>query len=354
MNNAMMKYHSMQDELRAKPRSWLVTGAAGFIGSNLIEKLLHLDQYVVGLDNFSTGRQNNLEQVRASVGMKAWDRFTYYTGDITDAADCQRSVKDVDYVLHQAALGSVPRSIADPLTTHQSNVNGFLQMLDAARKAKVQRFVYASSSSVYGDSPDLPKVETKIGNPLSTYALTKSINEQYAAVYALNYGFSTIGLRYFNVFGRRQDPQGVYAAVIPRWINDLSKGNSCLINGDGLTSRDFCYVANVVQANLLAATTVSHDAVNQVYNIAVSERTTLIDLFFAIRNGLVALAPKYNNIRDLQPSYGPFRGGDIRHSLANIEKAKQLLGYMPTHTLVEGLSETLPWYIASSEMSIYA
>lgn len=354
MNNAMMRYLSMQDELRAKPRSWLVTGAAGFIGSNLIEKLLHLDQFVVGLDNFSTGKQNNLEQIRASVGMKAWDRFTYYTGDITDAADCQRSVKDVDYVLHQAALGSVPRSIADPLTTHQSNVNGFLQMLDAARKAKVQRFVYASSSSVYGDSPDLPKVETKIGNPLSTYALTKSINEQYAAVYALNYGLSTIGLRYFNVFGRRQDPQGVYAAVIPRWINDLSKGNPCLINGDGLTSRDFCYVANVVQANLLAATTVSHDAVNQVYNIAVSERTTLIDLFFAIRNGLVALAPKYNNIRDLQPSYGPFRGGDIRHSLANIEKAKQLLGYMPTHTLVEGLSETLPWYIASSEMSIYA
>ena len=334
------RYVEVEALLRQQPRRWLITGVAGFIGSNLLEKLLGLGQRVVGLDNLATGHTRNLEQVRAAVGPDAWRNYTNIDGDIRDLAACRAACAGVDTVLHHAALGSVPRSIEDPLATHESNVTGFVNMLLAARDAGA-RFVYAASSSTYGDHPELPKVEDRIGRPLSPYAVTKYANELYADVFARCYGMTTIGLRYFNVFGPRQDPEGAYAAVIPKWIGQLLARQPVFINGDGETSRDFCYVQNAVQANLLAATTDTPAALNEVYNIAVSERTTLNELF-ALERAL--LAEHYSWVRDSAPQYRESRAGDVRHSLADISKAKRLLGYAPTHPVGEGMRETIHWF----------
>jgi UDP-N-acetylglucosamine 4-epimerase len=331
--------------LRARPRIWLVTGAAGFIGSNLVEALLRLDQRVVGMDNFSTGMRETLDDVRRSVGEAAWGRFSLHEGDIVSVEACREASEGVEVVLHQAALGSVHRSIADPLGSHRANVNGFVNMLVAAKDAGVDRFVYASSSSVYGDHPALPKVEDALGKPLSPYAATKLVDEVYAGVFARTYGLSVIGLRYFNVFGRRQRPDGPYAAVIPRWIATLLAGERCVIHGDGETSRDFCYIENVVQANLLAGCTERAEAANEVYNVACGQRTTLNELYTAIREGLTPTRP---NVATLMPEHQDFRPGDVRHSLADIGKAGRLLGYAPTHRLVEGLTEALPWYVTQA------
>jgi UDP-N-acetylglucosamine/UDP-N-acetylgalactosamine 4-epimerase len=339
------RYSAVQDELRAAPRRWLVTGAAGFIGSNLLETLLRLGQHVVGLDNFSTGHRHNLEDVRRSVGADAWSRFSMIEGDIRDLDSCVAACRDAEIVLHQAALGSVPRSIDDPLTSHAANVDGFLNLLVAARDAQVRRFVYAASSSTYGDHPGLPKVEDQIGRPLSPYAVTKYVNELYAGVFERTYGIETVGLRYFNVFGPRQDPNGAYAAVIPRWIGRLLNGEHCTIYGDGETSRDFCYVANAVQANLLAAVAQGEGVTDQVYNVAVGERTTLSRLFELIRESLHELAPE---LPTTAPAYAGFRSGDVRHSLADITKIATRLGYQPTHTVGAGMAETLAWFLATT------
>lgn len=336
-----MLYHELQSTLRAAPRTWLVTGAAGFIGSNLLQTLLELDQYVLGLDNFSTGYQENLDEVRTKVGARKWARARVVEGDIRDPATCQKLCADVDFVLHQAALGSVPRSIADPICSHESNVTGFLNMLTAARDAKVRRFVYASSSSVYGDHPVLPKVEENIGHPLSPYAATKAMNEMYASVFARVYGSNCIGLRYFNVFGPRQDPDGAYAAVIPRWIAALLQQEPIHIYGDGETSRDFSFIDNVVQANLLAATTENPAALNQVFNIAIGETTTLNQLFHSVQE---TLRRGDLSIPEQQPIYQEFRSGDVRHSHADITKAHRLLGYRPSHRIQEGLELAMDWY----------
>lgn len=332
-------------QLAAQARHWLVTGSAGFIGSHLIETLLRAGQRVTSLDNFSTGHRHNLDQVQAAVGEAAWARHTFIEGDIADPATCQAACTGVDVVLHQAALGSVPRSIADPLNTHRSNATGFLNMLVAARDQGAQRFVYAASSSTYGDSPTLPKVEDVIGNPLSPYAVTKYLNELYAQVFQRCYGFETVGLRYFNVFGPRQDPNGAYAAVIPRWVAAMLRGEVCTINGDGETSRDFCYIANTVQANLRAALVPYQGELSQVYNVAVGDRTTLVELHKLIAEGLVReqAVPSVT-----EPAFAPFRAGDVRHSLADISKARTHLGYAPTHDVRAGLSEAVRWYIANS------
>lgn len=336
------QYHRTLATLRAKPRRWLVTGAAGFIGSNLVETLLRNEQQVVGLDNFSTGYQRNLDQVRSLLGAQ-WKNFLFIKGDIVDLEVCQRACQGVDIVLHQAALGSVPRSIEDPLTTHHSNVTGFVNTLFAARDAKA-RFVYAASSSTYGDHPALPKVEDAIGRPLSPYAVTKYANELYADVFGRCYAMETIGLRYFNIFGPRQDPDGAYAAVIPKWIASMIRNQDVLINGDGETSRDFCYVANAVQANIVAGTTNNPAALNQVYNVAVGERTTLNQLYEAQRALLVGQFP---HLKDLSPKYQDFRAGDVRHSQADISKAGTLLGFEPTHRIADGLREAMSWYVAN-------
>lgn len=320
---------------------WLVTGAAGFIGSNLVETLLLLGQDVRGLDNFATGHRRNLDEVRERVGDACWSRFSFTEGDIRDAAVCTKAVAGVDYVLHQAALGSVPRSVKDPMTSHDVNVTGFLTVLDAAREAGVRRFVYAASSSTYGDEPNLPKREERIGNPLSPYAVTKLANELYANVYSLTYGFHSIGLRYFNAFGPRQDPDGAYAAVIPKWIAAMLNGDDVQINGDGETSRDFCYVGNVVQANLRAALR-GDLASSEVYNVAVGGRTTLRDLFSVIREGLADRGIHY----DRQPVFKPFRAGDVRHSQADVTKAERQLGYAPLVDVRTGMTDALPWYLA--------
>jgi UDP-N-acetylglucosamine 4-epimerase len=338
-------YESLRAQLLAQPKTWLVTGVAGFIGSNLLETLLNLDQHVVGLDNLETGKRANLEQVQALVSPARWARFRFIEGDIADFATCQAACAGVDYVLHHAALGSVPRSIAEPLASHRANVTGFLQILLAARDAGVKRFVYASSSSVYGDHPGLPKVEDEIGKPLSPYAANKAMNEVYAGVCALAYGIECIGLRYFNVFGPRQDPEGAYAAVIPKWIAAMLRREPVQINGDGETSRDFCYIANVVQANLLAATTAEPAAVNQAYNIAVGERTTLNELFRLLEAGL---RKRDASLAVPAPIYQDFRPGDVRHSHANISKAMRLLGYAPTHRIGEGLEVAFDWYRANA------
>ncbi|HEY9721589.1 MAG TPA: NAD-dependent epimerase/dehydratase family protein [Oscillatoriaceae cyanobacterium] len=338
----MSKFDDVRTALNAQPRKWLVTGVAGFIGSNLAEFLLRHGQTVVGLDNFATGHQRNLADIKALVGAEAWARFRFIEGDVANLEDCRNACEGVDYVLHQAALGSVPRSIKDPIASHTANVDGFLHMLVAARDAGVKRFVYASSSSVYGDHPALPKIEAETGNCLSPYAVTKAINELYADVFARNYDFGSIGLRYFNVFGRRQDPEGAYAAVIPKWVGHLLAGEGCVINGDGETSRDFCYIENVVQVNVLAATTENPEAVNQVYNVAYGDRTTLNEIYGLIRDGLARNVPA---IANASPTYGPFRDGDIRHSLADTAKARELLGYAPTHSVREGLAEALAWYV---------
>ncbi|RJX36291.1 MAG: Vi polysaccharide biosynthesis UDP-N-acetylglucosaminuronic acid C-4 epimerase TviC [Desulfurivibrio sp.] len=338
----MTRYEELKNELRQAPRRWLVTGVAGFIGSNLLETLLKLEQQVVGLDNFSTGFQHNLDQVRQLVSDQQWSRFVFVQGDIREPATCRRLCGQVDFVLHQAALGSVPRSIDDPLLTNENNLTGFLNMLVAARDARVQRFVYAASSSTYGDHPGLPKVEGTIGKPLSPYAVTKYVNELYADVFARTYGFQSIGLRYFNIFGRRQDPNGAYAAVMPKWFSALIRGEELFINGDGETSRDFCYIDNCVQANLLAATATNAAALNQVYNIAFGERTTLNELFNFIQQRVRAIQPE---IKAITPTYRDFRPGDVRHSLADISKARTLLGYEPTHSVKDGLDQAAEWYV---------
>lgn len=338
-------YLAVRDALLAAPRTWLVTGAAGFIGSHLVETLLALDQTVIGLDNFATGHRHNLALAPAGLGAAQGARWRFIEGDIRDQATCHAACQGVDYVLHQAALGSVPRSLQDPVTTNGANIDGFLHMLVAARDAGVKRFVYAASSSTYGDHPGLPKVEDRIGKPLSPYAVTKYVNELYADVFGRSYGTESIGLRYFNVFGPRQDPNGAYAAVIPKWAATMLRGESVRINGDGETSRDFCYIANTVQANLLAATTTNPDAVNQVYNVAVGDQTTLNTLYTELARAL----------RTQQPSlvvapavYGDFRAGDVRHSRADIGKAASLLGYSPTHRFGEGLTEAALWYATQS------
>ncbi len=351
----MTAYESLKQQLQAQPQTWLITGVAGFIGSNLLETLLKLNQRVVGLDNFSTGYQRNLDEVRGLVTPDQWANFSFTQGDIRNLEDCRRAVVwntqssalspqscPVDYVLHQAALGSVPRSIEDPVTTNQNNIDGFLNMLVAARDAKVKRFVYAASSSTYGDHPDLPKVEDKIGKPLSPYAVTKLVNELYADVFAKTYGFKTIGLRYFNIFGRRQDPNGAYAAVIPKWISAMINKQPVYINGDGETSRDFCYIDNAVQANLLAATATNQEAANQVYNIAVGDRISLNRLYFFLRDNL---ASKFPHLQQSNPVYRDFRVGDVRHSLADVSKAQRLMGYQPTHRVEEGLAQAMAWYV---------
>jgi UDP-N-acetylglucosamine/UDP-N-acetylgalactosamine 4-epimerase len=337
----MSAYDELQTELRAKPKTWLVTGVAGFIGSNLLEALLKLDQQVIGLDNLSTGKLKNLEEVKGLVSPAQWARFRFLEGDIGDLNRCQEACAATDFVLHQAALGSVPRSMTDPLGSHYSNVTGFLNMLIAARDAKVSRFVYASSSAVYGDDPGLPKVEERTGKPLSPYAATKAINEVYAQAFAQAYGLAAIGLRYFNVFGPRQDPEGAYAAVIPQWIAALLKRQPVYINGDGETSRDFCFVANVVQANLLAAATGNPGSANEAYNIALGQRTTLNQLFHLLQD---ALRAKDATLPEQKPIYRDFRPGDVRHSLADIGKAERLLGFAPTHTIRAGLDLAMDWY----------
>src|SRR5580658_5530853 len=337
-----MGYAQVREDLAGAPRNWLVTGAAGFIGSNLLQALLELDQHVVGLDNFATGHRRNLQEVERCVAPEQWRRLRFIEGDIRDQAACRRACEGVDFVLHQGALGSVPRSVEDPITTNSVNVGGFLEMLNAARSSGVKRFVYAASSSTYGDHPGLPKVESLIGKPLSPYAVTKLANELYADVFSSTYGFPSIGLRYFNIFGARQDPNGPYAAVIPKWIAAMIHNESVYINGDGETSRDFCYVANAVQANLLAATVPDAAAVNQVYNIAAGQRTSLNEL---VEHLLARLAPRFARLAEFRPIYRDFRAGDVRHSLADISKAHRLLGYEPTHTISDGLSEAMEWYL---------
>ncbi len=337
----MNTFAGIQSDLGRSPRKWLVTGAAGFIGSNLLEALLKLNQEVVGLDSFITGHRRNLDEVQSLVTPAQWERFTFLEGNLCDLPTCRRACRGVEYVLHQAALGSVPRSFDNPIATNENNLVGFLNVIVAARDAGVNRFVYASSSSVYGDHPDLPKVEGKIGRPLSPYALTKQMNEAYAGVFAAAYGIQTIGLRYFNVFGPRQDPNGPYAAVIPKWYAALRKGGEAYINGDGETSRDFCYVENVIQANLLAACTQDEEVCNQVFNIAYGERTTLNELFGLIRG----VASSSADCAGVKPAYRPFRPGDIRHSLADIGKAKKLLGYEPQYSVRSGLEKAGKWYL---------
>jgi UDP-N-acetylglucosamine 4-epimerase len=342
----MTQYEKLIKEIQKTPNIWLITGVAGFIGSNLLETILKLNQRVVGLDNLSTGYYQNLDEVKSLVSAEQWSNFNFIQGDIRNIEDCRLACQGVNYVLHQAALGSVPRSIEDPINTNKSNIEGFLNMLVAARDAKVKCFVYAASSSTYGDHTDLPKVEDKIGRPLSPYAVTKLVNELYADVFGRTYGLKTIGLRYFNIFGRRQDPDGAYAAVIPKWISAMIKNQTIYINGDGETSRDFCYVNNAIQANLLAATAIKEEATNQVYNVAVGDRTTLNQLYSYIRE---SLAKKYSHLNDAKPVYSGFRAGDVRHSLADITKAKSLLDYKPSHSIEQGLKEAIDWYIKRSE-----
>ncbi|MBI1945563.1 MAG: SDR family oxidoreductase [Deltaproteobacteria bacterium] len=337
----MARIDDVTGELRRVPRAWLVTGGAGFIGSHLVEALLALGQEVRVLDNFATGSHANLDDVRACAGAAA-TRLTVLEGDVVDPAVCAQACRGVSVVLHQAALGSVPRSLADPLATHRANVDGFVQLLLAAKDAGVARFVYASSSSVYGDHPELPKVEDRIGRPLSPYAASKLVDEVYARVYQTSFGVESVGLRYFNVFGPRQDPNGPYAAVIPTWVAALLRGQPCTINGDGETSRDFCAVANAVQANLLAALA-PKSATGEVYNVAFGVRTTLRELFALLRDGLARERPE---LAAVEPVLGPFRAGDVRHSLADIAKARTALGYQPTQDVRSGLAEALPWYVA--------
>lgn len=335
-------YIQTQQQLQSTPKKWLITGVAGFIGSNLLETLLKLNQTVTGLDNFSTGFEHNLEEVRTLVTEKQWQNFKFIEGDIRDQNCCKTACSGIDFVLHQAALGSVPRSIENPILTNENNISGFLNMLHSAKECGVERFVYAASSSTYGDHPDLPKVEDKIGNPLSPYAVTKLVNELYADVFSKTYNFKAIGLRYFNIFGQRQDPNGAYAAVIPKWFAGLIKNDPVYINGDGETSRDFCFIDNCVQANILSATAASSEATNQVYNIAYSERTTLNQLYSHIKQRVV---PSHPTASDAAPTYRDFRAGDVRHSLADISKANKLLGYEPEFSIDKGLDKAAKWYL---------
>lgn len=341
-------YQQVAEALVNKPKTWLITGVAGFIGSNLLENLLLLNQKVVGLDNFATGFQHNLDEVQSVVTAEQWQYFTFIEGDIRKLADCQTACADIDYILHQAALGSVPRSIAEPINTNDTNISGFLNMLVAARDAKVASFTYAASSSTYGDHPALPKVEEAIGKPLSPYAVTKYVNELYAEVFARTYGFHTIGLRYFNIFGKRQTPDGAYAAVIPKWTAAMIQGDDVYINGDGDTSRDFNFIENAVQANILAATA-DNDAKNQVYNVAVGGRTTLNTLFTALKDNLSINGVDYSQA----PIYRDFREGDVRHSQADISKIKSVLGYDPQFDVVQGIKKAMPWYVTFLQNSLH-
>ncbi|OOL38569.1 NAD-dependent epimerase/dehydratase family protein [Pseudomonas sp. FSL W5-0299] len=338
----MTRYEVLLKDLPLTPKKWLVSGVAGFIGSNLLETLLKLDQFVVGLDNFATGHLHNLDEVKQQVSPEQWSRFKLIEGDIRDLDACNAACSGVNYVLHQAALGSVPRSLNDPITTNSTNIDGFLNILVAARDAKVESFTYAASSSTYGDHPGLPKVEDVIGKPLSPYAVTKYVNELYADVFARCYGFKTVGLRYFNVFGKRQDPAGAYAAVIPKWTASMIKGEDVFINGDGQTSRDFCFIENTVQANLLAATTKDEKALNQVYNVAVSGRTDLNLLFATLKSELALNKVNYTK----EAVYRDFRAGDVRHSQADITKISELLGYAPSFGIEQGIAKAMPWYVA--------
>ena len=338
----MTAYDELKIKLVLEPKRWLITGVAGFIGSGLLEELLSLNQTVIGLDNFSTGYQHNLDDVRSIVSEEQWARFTFVSGDIRSLTDCKVVCENVDYVLHHAALGSVPRSLQDPLTTNSVNIDGFLNMLTAARDAHVAGFTYAASSSTYGDHPDLPKIEERIGRPLSPYAVTKYVNELYAEVFARSYDFNAIGLRYFNVFGRRQNPNGAYSAVIPRWVLSIIKDEPIYINGDGSTSRDFCYIENVIQANLLSVTTNNLTAKNKVYNVAVGDRTSLNELYYIIRDGINLLREKQNAA---EPIYKDFRDGDVQHSQADITRIKTMLSYEPEFDITEGLKQTLRWYV---------
>jgi UDP-N-acetylglucosamine 4-epimerase len=337
----LSRYEATRTALAGRPRRWLVTGVAGFIGSNLLESLLALDQHVVGLDDFSTGHRENLDEVRDKVGPARWARFRLIAGDVASPDACRDAVSGADVVLHQAAIGSVPRSIDEPLRSNAANVTGTLALLEATRRAGVRRFVYASSSSVYGDSRALPKAEDDLGRPLSPYAVSKVTDELYALVYGKLHGLETVGLRYFNVFGPRQDPEGAYAAVIPKWIAAMIRGDEVRINGTGETSRDFCHVANVVQANLLAAAVDDPQALNRAYNVAAGRRTTLTELFRLLRD---RLRPRHPALASLEPVHGPFRAGDVLHSLADIGRARALLGYEPTVTIERGLDESLGWY----------
>lgn len=340
-------YQKVKKTLVQAPKTWLITGVAGFIGSNLLEALLLLDQKVVGLDNFATGFQHNLDEVQSLVSTEQWARFNFIEGDIRELADCEQACTGVDYVLHQAALGSVPRSIADPINTNHTNISGFLNMLVAARDAQVSSFTYAASSSTYGDHPALPKVEENIGNPLSPYAVTKYVNELYADVFARTYGFKTIGLRYFNIFGKRQTPDGAYAAVIPKWTAAMISGDEVFINGDGETSRDFNFIENAVQANILAATA-DNEAKNEVYNVAVGGRTTLNTLFTALQENLALNGVTYSQ----DAVYRDFREGDVRHSQADISKIQNALGYAPQFDIVQGITKAMPWYVTSLNTAI--
>jgi len=338
-------YEALRNNLStssSESKTWLITGVAGFIGSNLLETLLHLNQRVVGLDNFSTGYRHNLKEVQNLVSREQWARFNFIEGDILNIDDCRLACSGINYVLHQAAIGSVPRSIEDPVSTNAVNITGFLNMLVAARDSKVKRFVYAASSSTYGDHPGLPKIEDQIGSPLSPYAITKYVNELYADVFYRTYGLQSIGLRYFNVFGKRQDPEGAYAAVIPKWHAALIGNESIFINGDGETTRDFCYVENAVQANILAATVEDIAAVNQIFNVAVGDATSLNVLYEHLKKNL---SPLFPHVASFTPTYREFRVGDIRHSLADISKAKRLLGYEPSHRVGEGLKDAMGWYV---------
>jgi len=351
----MSKYKELQEHLKSNQSTWLITGVAGFIGSNLLEKLLILNQKVVGLDNFDTGHQYNIDQAiedaSKKTGKNLSNNFKFINGDIRELSDCQQACNGVDYVLHQAALGSVPRSIEDPINTNRANIDGFLNMLVAAKDEKVKRFVYAASSSTYGDHPSLPKVEGEIGSPLSPYAVTKVVNELYANVFAKTYGFKTIGLRYFNIFGKRQDPNGAYAAVIPKWVAAILNKEDVFINGDGETSRDFCYIDNAVQMNLLAATTNNNDAIDQVYNVALNDRTSLNSLYQMIEDKLIQ---KTSGLKKKRPIYRDFRAGDVRHSQANIDKAQTLLDYQPKYMISQGLDEAMDWYLDNlNEISNY-
>lgn len=320
---------------------WLVTGAAGFIGSHLVEELLRRDQVVRGLDNLSTGRMSNLEDVRRRVGAERWSRFTWMEGDIARPSDVERAVAGAEYVLHQAALGSVPKSVEDPRTNHESNVTGFLNMLLASRAAGVRRVVYASSSAVYGDCTESPAREERIGAPLSPYAVSKRMDEEYADVFARCYGFEAVGLRYFNVFGPRQDPNGAYAAVIPRWIDALIAGRTVEIYGDGETTRDFCPVENIVHANLLAAVADLPREAPRVFNVGLGGGTTLNTLFGHLRDEVARSRPEVAAVR---PAYGPFRAGDVRHSCADASRIREWLGFKPVKDLATGLAETARWF----------
>ncbi|MDZ4660828.1 MAG: SDR family oxidoreductase [Pseudomonadota bacterium] len=343
MNNE--NFSSVCKNLEDSPRLWLVTGVAGFIGSHLLEELLKLNQKVIGLDNFITGFESNLDEVKSLVSAKQWKNFSFFKGDITSIEDCKKVFAlRPEFVLHQAALGSVPRSIENPIATNHHNVTGFLNVIEFAKNVRVKGFVYASSSAVYGDHPELPKVEERIGNCLSPYAVSKKIDEQYADVFNLNYGFRAIGLRYFNVFGARQSPNGPYAAVIPKWIDALAGEQTVLINGDGETSRDFCYVKNVVQANILAAAGQTKTNAPKIFNIACGDRTTLNELYRILKDLLVSINP---NVKNAKATYQDFRAGDVKHSLADISNAKQFLGYEPKVKIGEGLKECFAWYLST-------